>query len=60
MGGGYVLYALLVQISDDSVPAAASSTTAIHDGSFQTASSKKPVSASAKSREFMTAPVQTG
>jgi hypothetical protein len=53
-------HGLLDQMSEDSVPVAASSTTTIHDGSFQTVSSKKPKSASAKSRGVMTALVQTG
>jgi hypothetical protein len=49
-----------VQISRDTMPAAASSTTTIHGGHFQTVSSRKPASASAKSRGVKTALVQTG
>jgi hypothetical protein len=44
----------------ESVPAVASSATTIQGGSFQTVSSKKPPSASAKSRCVRTALVQTG
>ena len=48
------------QTSCDKVPAPARSTTTIHGGIFQTVRSRKPVSASAKSRGVNTALVQTG
>jgi hypothetical protein len=44
----------------DSAPAAASTTTTIQGAIFQTVSTKKPPSASAKSRGLRTALVQTG
>jgi hypothetical protein len=49
-----------VQASCDRVAAPAKSTTTTHGANFQTVSSRKPVSASAKSRGVKTALVQTG
>ena len=46
--------------SRNSVPAPASSRTTIQGGAFQTVSSKKPASATAKSAGASTAPVHTG
>jgi hypothetical protein len=49
-----------IQTSCARVPAPARSITTIHGDSFQTVSSKKPASASAKSRGVATALVHTG
>jgi hypothetical protein len=47
-------------VRPDNTPAPARSTTTIQDGIFHTVSSRKPASASAKSRGLKTALVQTG
>jgi hypothetical protein len=50
----------MVQINRDNTPVTASSTTTTHGGHLQTVSSRKPASASAKSRGVNTALLQTG